>query len=335
MDAKRLTHTLITPAYKAAWCLEDYLSTVEQQSLRPDEVLVGIDACPETAEKALELRDTYRALNLHFYWFPVHAGCYRIRNTLASLATGDLLHLFDADDLMYTSHLASMTSLVLTGQYALALADVEEEGKPPRQVICHGVAAMLRELFLRFAGFEPWPCGADSELLFRLEAHGVKVVKAGFSTMVVRKHPGSLTRRPDTGMHTAFRQKYVNECARRRRKPVWLDKLQTAYCLEMTTGTDFAPLLEAARKTSPVATAQPGQALTEADLTGQSAVMEMEAVGAGFTLWNFAMLRRCLPLHTGNVDGQFIGWDYQLCRELRKHKHRVHMAPDIRCQHKP
>gem|GEM_PF-2705138 len=51
--------SVIIPAYKAGWCIENCLDSVEKQSMKPGKVLIGCDACEESFCKVQEIRDNY------------------------------------------------------------------------------------------------------------------------------------------------------------------------------------------------------------------------------------------------------------------------------------
>jgi len=322
-------HTLITPAHNSVWCLPDWFEGIAAQSLRPDEIMLGIDSCEDTAQRALELVEQWPQLPVSVYWFPTHVGCYVIRNTLAELAQGDYLHLFDADDIMLPDHIEHMAELAQGGEYVLAASKVVEKGKPERTMVCHGVACVKRETLMRFNGFEGWPCGADSELIFRLAANGIRVTSSRKITMTVRKHAGSLTRRPDTGMHTKMRQKYKNECARRKKHPQWVGQLQTGYCYQIkpgdsigAAGAEFLNIDEL-----------PSTEIEMRQLDNLTDPFDVECVGGGFALWNFCAMRSYLPLGVKENKQETVGWDYAISRKLHKAKFAVKMHPGVLCKH--
>ena len=223
-----MNHTLITPAYKSSWCMRDFLESVSKQTLIPNEILIGIDACLKTAETALELKEEYSHLNIKLFFFPVHSGCYKIRNTLVGLARWKIIHLFDADDIMFPGHIKHMAKLVSRKNYTLARGEVVETGRRYKEQICHGVACFFQKLFLEYNGFEPWLCGADSEFKERMKSSGVEVIESDKVTMTVRKHPESLTRNQDTGTLSTRRKEYQTECKKRKTNPVFLSEITTA-----------------------------------------------------------------------------------------------------------
>jgi len=236
--------TLIIPAYDAAWCLEDCLKAVARQRLKPDEILIGVDACTETAAVALECQQKMK-MNIRVLFFPKHEGCYRIRNTMALHATGEILHLFDADDLMEPDHMEIMQEAVEAGLCDVAMGHsmIEEEGVESRAsggTECPAQICLLKTTFIQLGGFEPWQCAADSEMLQRgTQAGLVFSVPADHPTFRQRKSPKSLTRRPETNMRSKLRAEYKAITHSRSRDPFQKTCLEFAHFTELVYGMEI------------------------------------------------------------------------------------------------
>lgn len=88
--------TVIVAARKAERWIGAGVISILQQSLPLGtrlEVLVGIDKCRDTLQAIAPLAHT----RLKVFYFDEHIGPYRIFNTLAAHAQGDLIFRFDAD----------------------------------------------------------------------------------------------------------------------------------------------------------------------------------------------------------------------------------------------
>ena len=73
--------------------------------------------------------------------------------------------------------------------------------------LAHGTVYIKKSIFLKYGGFRPWPCGADTELYYRLKnIENVKNIKD--ILMLRRVHSTSLTRAKDTGYKSELRKKY-------------------------------------------------------------------------------------------------------------------------------
>jgi len=219
---KKLTHAVIIPAFNSAWCLAECLGRVEDQTQKPDVVMVGVDACEDTLTEAIRCRDEMKGrLDIRAYMFPRHVGPYRIRNTLAMLAPVDVLHFFDADDLMYERHCEMMSKCLKRGLFMTATAELVEQGAdkawsaPRPWDRAKGVVSILRIEFIQHGGFEPWVCAADTETHVRWQRGGLKAGRPKLPTFLVRKHADSLTISEGTGYRSELRRGYRDEIARR------------------------------------------------------------------------------------------------------------------------
>lgn len=245
-----MQNTVIIPAWHAAWCLGECLDSIARQTLRPNRIMIGVDACLETAEKALELKAELakRSRQRHtilvdVLYFPEHCYPYRIRNTLAILAADGILHFFDADDTMNKDHIDVAAANVKPGMFINARAMKTEENGNGKQELwrrAHGVVSIMRDSFIMAGGFEPWRCGADTEAQKRWEFCGLKRYETKDPTMIVRKHSGGLTSMPETGYQSDVRKQYKAEIARRLREPARLDRLAIGEYVRIESMDDLA-----------------------------------------------------------------------------------------------
>jgi hypothetical protein len=67
------------------------------------QVIIGVDACPDTLRATASIDWP----ELTMLYFPQWCGPYRIFNTCATYAKGDLLFRFDADDVMLPNYVAA------------------------------------------------------------------------------------------------------------------------------------------------------------------------------------------------------------------------------------
>lgn len=235
---KSKTVSLIIPAYKADWCLFRCLESVAKQKHPPHEVMLGIDYCEATLQKAMCWPQN--RLKVRVFWFDQHQGCYRIRNTMAELAKGAFVAFFDSDDEMYPDYLSTLMSLSArygNHPHRVNACDVISEGtRPPRKYHNPCQFLMPRPSFLMMGGFEAWECGADSELKERMDHLHIPVAVAGRPLATEYKHAGSLTKRPDTNMSSPIRRQYKAIRATRRLQPLYNVTLKTAKAKELFPG---------------------------------------------------------------------------------------------------
>ena len=255
------TSAVIIPAYKAGWCLREGVEAISRQTLKPDLVMIGADACTEGIAAALAARDEFAgSLDIRTFFFPRHVGPYRIRNVLAMLAPVDVLHFFDADDIMYPDHCERMAKYLTRGRFMGCEAEMAENpgDKPAPWHRASGVVSLLKVDFIQHGGFEPWVCGADSEAQQRWQAGGMKKYLPRVPTCLIRKHSGSLTIQPDTGYKSKVRERYKRELRHRHDHPVRLDSVATADVIEIGNGQALDSTAAAYEHTVPI----PEHALT-------------------------------------------------------------------------
>lgn len=63
-------------------------------------------------------------------------------------------------------------------------------------------------------------------------------------------------------------------------------------------------------------------------------IVEAGFTGGGCTVYSNAVLQKCLPLYVqNNKHGYFMGWDGNLCYDIRRQQHSVLLHGDVRCVH--
>lgn len=264
MKGKTMTkQAVLIPVHNSVWCLEDCLDSISKQTRKPTEVLLGIDACPHSLQKAIELKTKHDTgdkrrkgnITIRVFYFGQHCYPYRIRNTLATLTTCPIIHLFDADDIMYPTHLEMMGKALKPDRYTTATAQCKFEGddKVEPWERAHGIVSMYRKTFIENGGFEPWDCAADTEAQERWQKLGLLKCKPKEPTMLVRKHDNGLTSMEKTGYQSSIRKAYKDEIKRRIAddEPFVLDSLAVAACVEYTPDVNVMELIT--REVVPIA----------------------------------------------------------------------------------
>lgn len=198
------TTTVIIPAWRAGTFIDRTIASIMQQTVQPDSIMIGVDACVDTLKACQQLAKSNSKIKL--YWFPNHCGCYRIRNTLAVLAAAEQLVLFDADDIMHTNYIETVLSLVKKGNFVRPKYLVEKTGlMVPGRFPAEGCITLLKEDFVDNAGWEPWLCAADSEFRFRAARRGLTPVVTDECIFTRVLHGDNLTKAPATNMQSEYR----------------------------------------------------------------------------------------------------------------------------------
>lgn len=190
--------SIIVSAYAAADYLKECLSSINNQTYFEDfndyEILVGIDGCPSTLAEVSKFKDTIR--NLKVIWFPVNSGPYLVFNTLVSLSKFQAISIFGADDIMEENFIEHNLSLLKNKSCVFAMGcNFTHPHKEEKQKTYNpdGVIIFNKSNFVSINGFEPWRCGADSDLKNRFQIFGLTLINANTATYLRRLHKDSLT----------------------------------------------------------------------------------------------------------------------------------------------
>lgn len=195
-------------AYKAQYYIKECLDSVVNQSWFKDndnfEIIVGIDGCEDTLEYMKTIMHNYK--NLKVCMMDSNKGTYITSNTIMSMAKYENVFRFDSDDIMCNNLVE--TVMKERGDSVLVRYYLKDFGDSKNEVaLAHGTVYIKKSIFLKYGGFRPWPCGADTELYYRLKnIENVKNIKD--ILMLRRVHSTSLTRAKDTGYKSELRKKY-------------------------------------------------------------------------------------------------------------------------------
>lgn len=195
-------------AYKAQDYIKECLDSVIKQTWFKDndnfEIIVGIDGCETTLEYMKTIMHNYK--NLKVLMMDSNKGTYITSNTIMSIAKYENLFRFDSDDIMC----ANLVETVMNkkGDCKLVRYHLKDFGDDKNEVaVAHGTIYIRKSTFVKYGGFRPWPCGADTEIYYRLK--NIESVKNLKDILMLRRvHESSLTRSKSTGYKSELRNKY-------------------------------------------------------------------------------------------------------------------------------
>jgi len=202
--------SVITPAWRCENYVQKMLKSIENQTERPYEVLVGVDNCESTLQACQKYPASKKKLNLRLFWFSKHVGPYLIRNTLVTQSKGDVVIMSDADDEMCNDYLKAMCEIALKGNHARARRQVIKNGRPQIDptpefgVLC----GIRKDLFMWMGGYDPWPIQADTAFMKRCMRMNIKRELTKNIVYLYHKHEDSLTESTKTGYKSSLRQHY-------------------------------------------------------------------------------------------------------------------------------
>lgn len=214
--------SVIIPAFKARKFLADCLTSIGEQTLLPDEVLVIDDCSPESIDDIIESFSTKEGYPfLRLLKHQVNKGQAAARNTGIKESKSNWLAFIDCDDLWAPNHLESVlktaeksgADLVFTpailfdsdshdpDNYRLRPLSEDEKNIRPLSLLnrCFIVisSSMIRsEPIRKLDGFNEHPLMRgveDLDLFMRLLESGAKFRMDPAATLFYRKHPESAT----------------------------------------------------------------------------------------------------------------------------------------------
>jgi glycosyltransferase involved in cell wall biosynthesis len=189
-------------------CLDSVLKSGEGYNI---EILVGIDACPETL---LHIKNKKHSPLIKFYLFNENSGPYVVKNTLSLKSSSDNLLFFDSDDLMNKDMIGCIL-FHLKNHDCVRPRYIEFKGDPSNTsgpiIPGEGVFAIKKNIFINIKGFRGWRCAADSDLSERLKRSSAQTVSPPNFLFLRRLHPNSLTQHPDTALSSPLRMKYIGK----------------------------------------------------------------------------------------------------------------------------
>ncbi len=200
--------TVCITAYKAKDYIKECLDSVAKQTWFENndnfEIIVGIDGCQDTLEYIKTIMNNYK--NLKVWMMDSNKGTYITSNTIMSNATYENVFRFDSDDIMCSNLVETVMNN--KGNCKLVRYYLKDFGDDKNEVaVAHGTIYINKSTFIKYGGFRPWPCGADTEIYHRLmKIESVKNIKK--ILMLRRVHDSSLTRSKDTGYKSELRNKY-------------------------------------------------------------------------------------------------------------------------------
>lgn len=226
--------SIIITAYNAANTIEKCLDSVFSQDFFKQgvyEVLLGIDSCEKTRRIAEKIKHKYSGLKV--LYSPVNVGTYILSNSLAAAAKMDYVVRFDSDDEMYPEMirtLAEEEKSILRCRYDWK--NVSNGSLLNSQLYSCGQVWIKRSILIQAGGWSPWKCGADSDLLARLQTKH-RVHRLNEKLFLKWRHDEALTRKKETGMGSPLRQHYQALVREHVKRNVFSIEMETTELIEL------------------------------------------------------------------------------------------------------
>lgn len=198
MNEKPLV-SVIVAAYQAEAFLEDAIASILAQDYAPFEVVVCDDGSTDRTPEILAAHPELHTIR------QANAGAAAARNAAVAASSGELLAIFDADDLWPPTRLSVQAGYLLEHREVGCVLGRQEWIDPPPWLTRDAVygdldgipilSAMLRRsAFEELGGFdESFTHSEDMDLLFRLRENGIQIEVLPDIVMFRRYHGENLT----------------------------------------------------------------------------------------------------------------------------------------------
>lgn len=198
MNEKPLV-SVIVAAYQAEAFLEDAIASILAQDYAPFEVVVCDDGSTDRTPEILAAHPELHTIR------QANAGAAAARNAAVAASSGELLAIFDADDLWPPTRLSVQAGYLLEHPEVGCVLGRQEWIDPPPWLTRDAVygdldgipilSAMLRRsAFEELGGFdESFTHSEDMDLLFRLRENGIQIEVLPDIVMFRRYHGENLT----------------------------------------------------------------------------------------------------------------------------------------------
>lgn len=185
----------------------ELFASIGKQSDKDFKVILGIDGSKSDLEYIKN-----NPVDAKVVYFPVNKGRYITSNTLANMADTSHLLFFDADDIM-SSSLIKTVSKSLKQTSIVRYSALYKIGNKTTSVCnaAHGSFGINKDLFVSLNGFRKWPVAADTEFLKRCNRLGITEKFIKEPLFYYRQHENSLTKAKNTGFNSPLRKAYANQ----------------------------------------------------------------------------------------------------------------------------
>jgi len=167
--------TILISTYKNVDYIEECLDSIENQTFYKNEknkfqVLVGVDGCPETFKKIIEIKDKYR--NLDVFNLEKNMGAYVALNTLIPHIKYDNIIVFGSDDVMMPTGIEALSKTdpkydIVKFKYKVFVDNIENVVSNATAQAA-GAIMIKKHVFDMCGGYHHNRFSCDYELLVRL-----------------------------------------------------------------------------------------------------------------------------------------------------------------------
>jgi glycosyltransferase involved in cell wall biosynthesis len=203
--------SVVIPTFNNAQYIDECINSIIKSCKGYNyEILIGIDNCSKTYNHIINNYDLHDN-NLRFYFFDKNVGPYVVKNSLVYRTNSNNILFFDSDDIIMENTVKLLIDnfnsfdMIRFKFYNFHnnLSKLESSERH-----ADGVFAINKKVFLTLNGYEPWSCGADSEMVWRVISNKKKIKLINNYLFFRRRHETSLTINFATNEHSRIRARY-------------------------------------------------------------------------------------------------------------------------------
>jgi GR25 family glycosyltransferase involved in LPS biosynthesis len=196
---------VVTSAWKAQDYIEQLLDSIENNTMHPSIVLMGIDACHETRDSLNKILDSKKySFEIKSCFSEENVGTYNIRNNLNDKAFNEYdceaIVCVDSDDMIHSEYIRIMHDTLLKNKNCIVAPNLifnfkHEDGKKRSMLnYCTGVNCFSKEVWKKIGYYLPIRAAADNEWIYRSLKLHQKIIVSNSLLYYRRMHQKQLTK---------------------------------------------------------------------------------------------------------------------------------------------
>jgi hypothetical protein len=207
---------VVTSAWKTQDYIEQFLDSIENNTMHPSIVLIGIDACQETRDSLKKILDskTY-SFKVNVFFSEENVGTYNIRNNLNDIAFNECkceaIIVVDSDDMIHSEYIKFVHNVLIEKKYQIIGCNLffnfDHQNNQKNFITAYntGVNCFTKEIWKKIGYYLPIKAGADSEWLYRCFKLNQTIMVSNSLLYFRRIHANQLTKKIPIGSKNPIR----------------------------------------------------------------------------------------------------------------------------------
>jgi hypothetical protein len=169
---------VVTSAWKTHDYIEQFLDSIENNTMHPYVVLIGVDACEDTKNSLNEILNKKKySFEIKTFYSNENVGTYNIRNNLNDLAFDehdcDAIVCMDSDDMFHHEYIQSAHDALIKNPDSVVASNIifnfyhETGSKKSIDKYNTGVNSFSKKIWKKVGYYLPTRASADTEWIYR------------------------------------------------------------------------------------------------------------------------------------------------------------------------